>query len=55
MYGHEKCTFYNNGAEKCLGCDNVIEIDYMCVHGVHRPKKTNGCTCKSEPKKKGRK
>lgn len=54
MHGHEKCTFYNNGVTKCLDCDGIIEIDFMCVHGVHKPEKQNGCTCAPAPKKSGK-
>jgi hypothetical protein len=48
MHGHENCTFYNNGVTKCLDCDGIIEIDFMCVHGIHQPKAQNGCTCNNK-------
>ena len=54
MHGHEKCTFYNNGVTTCLDCDGVIEIDFMCVHGIHRPEKQNGCTCNSKKNSGGK-
>lgn len=49
MYGHsDKCTYYNNGVTLCLECDAVIEIDFMCSHGVHKPE-TKSHNCKPKP------
>jgi hypothetical protein len=54
MHGHEKCTFYNNDTVLCLDCDGIVEIEYMCVHGIRKLEKQDGCTCKKPEKKSGK-